>query len=133
MRVETILGRGIVTPMRRTGRDFAFAEGADLVRSRVRQILQTEKGEIRWRPDFGVPLNKSRHRNMTDTFLAEVQADVMTALTKYESQIEITGVTVEREAVDSTTLIIRVGWRAVARSSRRNTVLTDPQVTEVVI
>jgi len=131
MYAENILGRGLVTPIRRQGGDFAYAEGAARVEARVRQIMKTRRGELRWRPRFGLDIERRRQRNMTDSMIAETQADITNGLLQYEPQIEIREVEVYRKSIDGTTLVARVVWRAIARGAQRNAVLSDDRTTEV--
>ena len=133
MDAETILGRGIIIPLRRKGNDFVFAEGSAAVASSLRQLLLTRKGEIRWRPDFGLNLDPLRHRNITTVLLAEIQADIITQITKFEPRAEVTDIQVQGVESGGSKISVTVVWRAVARSSKKNTVLTETQTTEVVI
>lgn len=131
--VNTLLGQGILTPLRRVGRDFAFGSGTELVESCIRQILSTQKGELRWRPEFGVDLERVRHKNITDVQLAEMEAEVAHAILRWEPRVVLDEISVEQLESDASSVIIRVAWRAVARSTNKNTVLTDRKVTEVTV
>jgi len=130
--INTILGKGLITPLRRQGSDFAFGEGKNVLYSAIRQILMTRRGELRWRPDFGLNIEKARHKGITDTLLIEIQADVGNALA-VEPRIEVTSLDVKRLNPPSTKIIVTVKWRAITKGSRQSTVLTDVETTEVVI
>ena len=133
MKVETILGKGIATPLQRQGGDFVTVEGIKAVESALRQLLLTRKGELRWEPDFGLNMDPLRHSNMTDELMAEVQVDVATSILKFEPRIEIVDLEVRRFDGVSTAMLITLAWRPISRGNRRNTVLTEVQQTEVKI
>jgi len=135
---DNILGQGLVAPLRRQGSDFTSAKGSALVESAVKQIIRTRKGDLRWRPNFGLGTLKMLHKPITDVYMAQVQADVAGSLTQYDPRIEIVDLVVERGGGNNSypeeSIIIHVRWRAVVRNrNKRNTVLTDVQSTEVVI
>lgn len=130
---ENILGREILIPFRREGGDLAYGEGKDAIRSSIRQILMTKKGELRWNPDFGLNTERLRHKGITEAMLGEIQADVASTLMKYEPRIEIVDIIVGQEKPKSNKVIVRVKWRAIDRGRQRNTVLTDVEDTEVII
>ncbi len=133
MDIESILGRGIIIPFRRAGSDIVFADGGKLIESAIKQIILTRRGELRWRPDFGINLDPRRHQNMTETLLATIQSDVMEGLQKFEPRIEIENVAVTPLEPNGTKLLVSVTWRAVSRSTRANTVLTDLKTTDIEI
>jgi phage baseplate assembly protein W len=109
MNPETTLGRGIVS-LHRVGGDLEHEEGSKLVEAAVRQILGTRKGELRWRPGFGLAL-----------------------LEAFEPRIEVVDVTTEQfEGVEGA-LKVRVAWRALVVSQTRSVVVTDTKNTEVQI
>jgi len=135
METKSIIGKGIVLPFERHGSDFNNAEGSDVIESSLKQILTTKKGELRWNPDFGLP--PLLHQSIDDMMFAQLQADVASAVTKYEPRIEIVDITV-RKGGDSNTypdnsVVISIQWRAVIRGKKGNTVLTDTSSTEVVV
>jgi phage baseplate assembly protein W len=130
--LENILGQGIVTPFRRQGGDFAYAEGSELVRSAVKQILITIKGELRWRPNFGLDLERIRHKGINELLLEEAKTHIMDALAQ-EPRIEIVNIYVKQKELGSNIIEARIKWRAVTRGNQRSVVLTDVQTTEVEI
>lgn len=134
IRVENVLGQGLVAPLRRlAGKDFASAEGVALVRAAILQILRTRRGELPWRPAFGAALDRYRHQSVTEEIAAEVQLAVQRNLQAYEPRVSIGTVQVERPTPDSAVLRVRVTWSVVARGSSRNIVLAGPDTTEVTI
>lgn len=131
--VNTMLGRGIITPLRRKGNDYVSGEGIAAVQSSVAQILKTRKGELRWRPDFGIDVERFRHKNVTEAMQDEISADILNALLKFEPRIDVTSVVVNQDGKNGNRVYIKVSWVALARNSSRNAVLTDEQTTEVEI
>lgn len=130
---DNLLGHGLVIPFRRKGGDFASETGSKLLWAMVKQVLMTEKGELRWDPDFGLNMNRYRFQPITDVMVSEIQAEVVDGLLRYVPSIEITNVAVGQDAVGGNKLIIRVSWRAILRGRGRNTVLTGVESTEVKI
>ncbi|NOJ79796.1 hypothetical protein [Myxococcus xanthus] len=70
--------QNLLVPFRRDRkRDFATGTGAELLASKVRQVLLTEgatphsTGELPWRTSFGAGLSRLRHQR-NDTVLAEL-------------------------------------------------------------
>src|SRR3989304_5334342 len=132
MRLNTIIGKGVISPLRRMGRDFVTAEGSDLVAAEIKQIIKTKRGELRWRPSFGTRLEHSRHKRIDESLLAIVESDLKEALT-FAPRAEILEVSVAQDTSERTKLLVRVQWRTVIRSARRNVVVTDPRSSEVTI
>lgn len=132
--VRTILGRGVVTPLRRVGRDFVSGEGVEAVQTAIKQILLTRKGELPWNPDFGLDVERLRHTAMTETLLEEIQADIVSNIESFEPRASLVGIEIKRGGSDNPTAVfVTVRWVALATSTQRNTVITDEQVTEVQI
>lgn len=131
--VNAMLGRGIIAPLRRKGNDFVSGEGIIAVQSSVAQILKTQKGELRWRPDFGIDVARFRHKNVTSALRDELQADVLNALLKFESRIDVRGIEINQDGVHGNRIYIKVLWVTKARNSPGNAVLTEQQTTEVEI
>lgn len=130
---NTMLGRGILAPLRRKGNDFVSGEGIIAVQSSVAQILKTQKGELRWRPDFGIDAERYRHKNVTDTVRDELSADVLNALLKFESRIDVRSIDINQDGSNRNRIYVKVRWVARARNSPRNVVVTNEQTTEVEI
>lgn len=128
---DTILGTGLLIPFRRVGRDFVSGSGIETIKSSIRQILTTEKGELPWNPDFGTNLARMRHSNITETFMAEAEADILLALSTYEPRAEVISVIPRQDTNNRSAVIIEVKWRAIAQSRTRSTVLTETETTEV--
>lgn len=130
--VNSLIGRGLLIPFRRQGRDFVEGSGLILLRSSISQILSTRKGEIRWRPDFGLDVERMRHRNITEEFMGELEADILDSILTHEPRVDVVSVVLERLR-NSTKITAKVTWRALAQSGRGNTVLTGEEITEVQI
>ncbi|CAM4283877.1 GPW/gp25 family protein [Corallococcus exiguus] len=95
-------------------RDFASGTGAELLASKVRQVLLTEgatphsTGELPWRTSFGAGLSRLRHQR-NDKVLAELaRVYVRDALARWLPGVQFVQVRVKQEAV---TLTLRVRVR----------------------
>jgi phage baseplate assembly protein W len=104
------LGNGLLTPFVRGPRDFVSGSGADLVKSRVRNILGARAaigdlfGELPWRPDFGSKIWTLPHRNNDRNLRARASAFVRDAL-RWEPTIRVVAVDVEREPLANPSIL----------------------------
>ncbi|MCP3104253.1 GPW/gp25 family protein [Myxococcus sp. K15C18031901] len=94
-------------------RDFASGTGAELLASKVRQVLLTEgttphsTGELPWRTSFGAGLSRLRHQR-NDTVLAELaRVYVRDALARWLPGVQLVQIRVEQDAA-ILTLRVRV-------------------------
>ncbi len=90
------MSRGISSVFRREGaRDFAAAEGSELDREKIEQVLATEcspdgtGGELPWRTDFGAPLHLLRHRNAAHVLLALARTWAKSALGRWAPRVPL--------------------------------------------
>jgi phage baseplate assembly protein W len=103
------LGRGLINPFVRRSSDFAYAEGVELIRSSVRQILGTRaavggfSGEIPWRPDFGFKFWYVKHRQNNYVLRDIVLAYVQDALTQ-EPRVAVSDVDIEIDPENTMTV-----------------------------
>ncbi|NOJ92323.1 hypothetical protein HMI51_05130 [Corallococcus coralloides] len=112
--------QNLLVPFRRDKkRDFAFGTGAELLASKVRQVLLTEgatphsTGELPWRTSFGAGLSRLRHQR-NDTVLAELaRVHVRDALARWLPGVQLLRIEVERER-PTVILRLQVRERAVA-------------------
>jgi phage baseplate assembly protein W len=111
------LGYGLALPFTRQSTDFYTAEGAELVKSCIRQVLGTRagvgayRGELPWRPNFGSQLHLLRHQLQSLASPAAARVYVIEALRAWEPRITVTGVhaeTVQRDG--GTALIVKVRY-----------------------
>lgn len=128
---NAFLGRGLVRPFRRDRKqDFAFAEGEELVRSSVGQILGTlaatdfTQGEIPWRPELGSALHLLRHQK-NDAVLQELaRVHVADALKRWEPRVQLTSVQVTRERDrGENVLAVRVRYNLISANVPGNNVI----------
>lgn len=114
--------QNLLVPFRRDRkRDFAAGTGAELLASKVRQVLLTEgatphsTGELPWRTNFGAGLSRLRHQR-NDTVLAELaRVYVRDALARWLPGVQLVQVRVE-QAGPLFTLHVRVKERDAATS-----------------
>jgi phage baseplate assembly protein W len=124
------IGRGLVKPLRRmASSDFIATTGSALIRSSIQQILGTAPGEIRWRPRFGVDLERFRNRNISERNLNDLTVAIQESLKRYEPRINASGVTAE---VQNGVIRVRIVWTiATGRATPNNAVIAGPFTTEV--
>ena len=128
---KSFLGRGIVTPLRRDRKtDFASAVDADLVRSRVAQILGTQcsdaggtlQGELPWRHAFGSMLYRLKHKKgIVLQELARVY--VIDALRRWEPAVRVSNASVVEFDRADRVLTIRLRYDVINVNSPNNAVL----------
>ncbi len=104
--------QGLLIPFRRDRkRDFASGCAADLLRSKVEQVLMTEAGELPWRTNFGAGLSQLRHQR-NDAVLRELaRVQVRDALRRWVPSAEILSLEVVSNST-SLTLHLHVRERA---------------------
>ncbi|ADO70410.1 GPW/gp25 family protein [Stigmatella aurantiaca] len=106
--------QNLLVPFRRDRkRDFAAGTGAELLASKVRQVLLTEgatphsTGELPWRTNFGAGISRLRHQSNT-TVLAELaRVYVRDTLARWLPGVQLVQVRVEQDAA-MLTLHVRV-------------------------
>lgn len=101
------LGNGLVAPLVRTGSDFATASGVPLVENCVNNIFAVRKGELPWRPDFGMDLEEYRHRSLTPALAVAAGDEASRGLIEYEPRVEV--LRVQTESLGST-LRVKLSW-----------------------
>lgn len=138
--MNTVLGFGLLRPLRRDRKaDFA-ADGDDaVVRSAVGQVLATRasseisQGEIPWRPEFGSLLYLLRHQK-NDSVLQELaRVYVVDALKRWEPRVIVKTVSVTRETQEGDNILaVRLGYSLISRNVSGNQVLV-PSVEQTVL
>jgi len=104
--------KSLLVPFRRDKkRDFASGVGAELLASKVRQVLATEgdgplsSGELPWRTAFGSQLDRLRHQR-SDLVLVELaRVYVQDALRKWLPEAEVTHVELSRNGAEHHLLV----------------------------
>jgi phage baseplate assembly protein W len=124
-----LLGNGIITPMRRVaGSDFVTGNGETLVRSSVRQIMGTKPGELRWRPDFGMDLERYRHRGATKALSQQLSNEISSGLTRWEPRLAELEVLAD---VNDNVINVKLLWDTASAISDNNAVKLGPVQQEV--
>ena len=106
---------GLLTPFRRDRkRDFASGTGAELLRSKVLQVLMTEgatprsSGELPWRTRFGAGLHLLRHQRNDEVLGELARVYVRDALTRWVPSARLVALEVSR---DDASLVLRLRVR----------------------
>jgi phage baseplate assembly protein W len=91
-----LLGRGWSLPLApdRAGR-LPWADGPEKVRQAILILLETEPGERVMRPDFGCGLRRFLMQPRNTAIRAQIQREVIRALTAWEGRIRLETVAVE--------------------------------------
>jgi phage baseplate assembly protein W len=123
----SFVGRGIRRPfMRDQKNDLATAEGIDLIKANIGQVLGTKGpttravGELPWRTEFGSRLHLLRHSNNTDASNAFASVAVQDAVQTWEPRARITSTKIEKSPsprqvlVRATFDVVELGGRVVA-------------------
>lgn len=128
-RVQDFLGRGLITPiLRRAGVDFLSASGIPLVRSAIRQILGTRRGELRWNPSFGLVVDRQRNRINNEELEALVKGDIQNAVRTFEPRVDALRISIRRSG---NSLTASVNWSIIERNVPGNQVLLGPDTFDV--
>jgi len=114
--------RGLLIPFRRDKkRDFASGTGAELLQSKVRQVLLTmgatprSSGELKWRTTFGAGLDRLRHQRNTTALADVARVYVRDALRRWLPSVQVTAVDVQQDANRFTLRVqVREGGTAAA-------------------
>ena len=116
-----------LTPFRRDGKsDFAHGSGAELLASKIAQILGTEgttpysSGEMPWRTDFGAGLDRLRHQNNNDLLSELARVYVRETLERWLPAVELTDVVARNEGA---ALFLKIRYRT------KDTTETQAEVT----
>jgi len=123
------LGYGPLLPLRRLGpADFVMGGGVHLVRGAISQIIKTRRGELRWKPTFGIMADSSRHKLNTDELEAVLRSDIEASIHQWEPRVSVVNVTSRR---DQSALYLTVNWQMIDRNVQGNEVLLGPDTFEV--
>jgi len=104
--------RGILFPYQKGSTSFpAKAEDSELIRQSIIQILLTEGGERVMRPDFGSGLMSRVFDNNDAVLESLLQAEVFSAIGRWEPRAIVRSVDVERK---DSTITVTVNYVVVA-------------------
>ena len=88
----------------------------------IRLILGTACGERPMRPEFGCRIHDHVFGPATSATAGQIAYDVRDALERWEPRIEVAGVAVSFDAIDSGTLYVDVGYTIRGLNDPRNLV-----------
>lgn len=128
---QDFLGNGLTIPLRRLGATgFLSASGVALVRSCIRQIVGTRRGELRWRPQFGTLLEKHKHKPNNEALEELIKDEIKNALATFEPRLNKIDLSVNR---DGSTIVVSITWNVIDKNIPGNQVLLGPDTFEVTI
>ena len=88
----------------------------------IRLILGTARGERPMRPEFGCRIHDHVFGPATSATAGQIAYDVREALERWEPRIEVAGVAVSFDAIESGTLYVDVGYTIRGLNDPRNLV-----------
>jgi phage baseplate assembly protein W len=120
---EQFIGAGWAFPLRMdaTG-SIALVSGENEISEAIRLVLATAPGERPMRPDFGCGIHDLVFAAADETTAGLIEYEVRRALERWEPRIEVTGVTVSFDTVETGTLYIDVGHTIRGTNNPRNLV-----------
>lgn len=83
----------------------------------IKQILLTEQGERVMRPDFGTHLRRKLFENINKGLVSDIQKEILSALTKWESRIQVQTIDVRQEANAPSLVTVTVTFVALGKLS----------------
>lgn len=139
MNDRNFLGRGLLSPLRREGADFLFAEGEPLIRSCAWNVLGTRcanadglGGEIPWRQEFGSRLSQLRYAPLNPMTAELARHYSQDALERWEPRVRLGSVDIEDSAATNTRSVL-IGFRVISANVPANMVLLPESEAEVII
>jgi phage baseplate assembly protein W len=120
---EEFVGSGLAFPLSTdaTGR-ISLVSGETEIRESIRLILGTAYGERPMRPEFGCRIHDHVFGPATSATAGQIAYDVREALERWEPRIEVAGVAVSFDAIESGTLYVDVGYTIRGLNDPRNLV-----------
>lgn len=128
---QQFLGSGLLSPLKRLGAgDFISSTGVTLVRAAIVQILGTQRGELAWRPSFGVTTVKHKNKPNTEALAAILADNIQSSLKQFEPRISTVQATVTN---NGNQLIAQITWSVIDKNSANNQVIVGPDTFSVVM
>lgn len=101
---------------------FALAGGIEKLEQAMRLILTTYPGDRPMRPEFGCRLRDYIFGGATVESAADISAEVMSSLLRWEPRVTVDGVDVYPDQANASLLYIDIGYVVKATNDRRNLV-----------
>ncbi len=102
--------------------NIAFSKGEEDIKEAIWIILSTARGERMMRPNFGCGIHDLVFAPIDPGTLAEVEANVLEALTVFEPRIELVKVEASDEEAEQGRLLISIDYRIRATNNEFNLV-----------
>lgn len=119
---DEFLGSGWGFPVGARGGELRQASGADSIEQSIRLILETAKGERVMRPDFGCGIHEYVFETIDTSTQTLIATTVEDALIEWEPRIEVLGVSVSTDRIESGELNIGIEYRIRRTNEERNLV-----------
>ena len=129
---ETFIGAGIAFPVRldQSGR-VALVSGEREIEESIRLIIGTAHGERPMRPDFGCGIHDFLFASVDATTAGLVAFDVRSALTRWETRIEVEDVVVSNDdQPDGNRILIDITYSIRGSNDPRNLVFPFYSIPE---
>lgn len=117
------IGQGWSFPVAPDGAGHITASSDEAkIRQSIWTILSTAPGERVMRSDFGCGIQTLIFEHVHASMLGRVAGEVTSALTRWESRIDVLGVDVRPDEKDPSVLLILLEYRIRSANSRHNLV-----------
>jgi phage baseplate assembly protein W len=121
--MSDVLGAGLGFPLGIDHRGaLALARGEEDIEQAIALILGTAPGERAMRPEFGCDVHDFVFDTIDAATVGRMETAIRAALDRWEPRIEVVSIDFGLEEVADGRLIITIGYRVRATSSRRNLV-----------
>ena len=120
---DNLVGAGIAFPLRVDSRGgLALSRSNDDVDEAIRLIVGTAQGERPMRPEFGCRIHDHVFNTATSATAGQIAYDVRQALERWEPRIEVRGVGVSFDAMESGALYVDISYQVRGLNDPRNLV-----------
>jgi len=76
---------------------FPVESGTSLIKSGIKQLLQTERGERVMLPDYGTNLRRFLFQPIDQTTFEAIKEEILTSIGKYKKDVSVLGLRVEQD------------------------------------
>lgn len=110
---EKVYGLNFPIGRRVTGGFFSKISGLDLVKANLRQLLQTERGERVYLPNYGCNLKKYLFQPMDEITFEQIKTEILTSISRYSKGVRVLSLKVTPRDDNSLRILLRVQIREI--------------------
>ena len=121
---KKFLGVGWAFPVRfdKQQGHISISEYEENIKESIRLILETDKGERVMRPDFGCGIRNFVFESVNAAAIGQMESTILEALKKWEPRINVLGVDVSSDNIDSGKLVINIQYVVIKTNNQFNMV-----------